>query len=107
MSSIRRISNSRIALRVLYYIWMAFPYPIRKPLTAWGIHLVLLMKKAAGVDHRNDLTPMRDLGNLSFWGVPEIDLDSYVLEIDGRVSIRRLAGLSWSLRRPAIESRRQ
>ena len=32
--SIRRIGNSRIVLRMLYYTWVAFPYPIRKPLTS-------------------------------------------------------------------------
>ena len=68
MGWFRRISTSRPALRVLYYIWVAFPYPVRKPLTAAGIFWVLAMKKVAGVNGQNKPTPMKDLGNLSFWG---------------------------------------
>lgn len=83
--SIRRIGNSRLVLRVLYYTWIAFPYPIRKPLTALFILWTLAMKKATGVDRNDKPTSVDDLGNLSFWGVPKIDLRRYTLEIAGEV----------------------
>ena len=85
MPKLRHLSNHPTVLKIMYYVWVAFPYPIRKPLTAWGLMWVLFAKKLAGVDGRNDPTPMEDLGNLSFWGVPEVDLENYSLEITGRV----------------------
>ena len=86
MSSLRHISNSKIVLRILYYIWVAFPYPIRKPLTAGFIASVLLMKKLTGVNNRNAPTSMNNLGNLSFWGVPKLKVNQYALEIGGNVA---------------------
>lgn len=86
MSWLRRLADNRTTLRILYYVWIAFPFPIRKPLTAFGLLWILGMKKLAGVNRRNAPTPMHELGNLSFWGVPKIDGDRYRLEIDGAVS---------------------
>lgn len=86
MSKLRHISNSRLVLRIMYYTWVAFPYPIRKPLTAAFLIFVLTMKKLAGVNRNNKPTPQDDLGNLSFWGVPKVDMSSYTLEISGKVS---------------------
>lgn len=85
MGWFRRISTSRPVLRLLYYIWVAFPYPVRKPLTAAGLFWVLAMKKVVGVNRQNKPTPMKDLGNLSFWGVPEVDIDHYSLELTGEI----------------------
>ncbi len=85
MGSFTRLSTSRPALRLLYYLWVAFPYPVRKPLTAAGIFGVLAMKKVAGVNRQNKPTPMKDLGNLSFWGVPEVVIDHYSLELTGEI----------------------
>lgn len=85
MSRLSRLSGNRTILRTIYYMWVVFPYPIRKLLTAGGIAGILGMKKLFRVDHKNDPTPMDDLGNLSFWGVPEIDLDRYTLEVTGEV----------------------
>jgi DMSO/TMAO reductase YedYZ molybdopterin-dependent catalytic subunit len=77
-------SNLR-SLRILYYIWVAFPYPLRRVVTALFIIGVLLMKKLWRVDNQNALTPMGKLGTLSFWGVPEVDLETYRLEVEGAV----------------------
>ena len=85
MSLLRRVSDNRRTLRTLYYMWVVFPYPLRKPLTALGLLGVLGMKKLFGVNRSNAPTPMDDLGNLSFWGVPEIDLERYTLRVDGEV----------------------
>ena len=85
MRSVRRISNSRFLIKLIYYIWIAFPYRIRKPLTGLGILWILSMKKAAKVDKQNKLTRIENLGNLSFWGVPNISAEDYSLKIDGLV----------------------
>ena len=90
---------------MLYYTWVAFPYPIRKPLTSLFILWTLGMKKALGVNRNDSPTPMKDMGNLSFWGVPEIEIASYTLEITGAVSnslrlpLEELVGMT-SLERP-------
>ena len=86
MSKLRHISNSRLVLRIMYYTWVAFPYPIRKPLTAAFLIFVLTMKKLAGVNRNNKPTPQEDLGNLSFWGVPRIAPDNFILAVDGKVN---------------------
>lgn len=80
-----KAGGSRRGLRILYYIWRAFPYPLRRLVTALFIIHVLLVKKLLRVDHQNALTPLDKLGNLSFWGVPQLDLDIYCLEITGAV----------------------
>ena len=85
MGVLRRAINSYIGLRILYYPWVAFPYPIRKPLTAMGIWWILQMKRLFGVNRQTKPTPMKDLGNLSFWGVPDIDLEKYTLRVEGAV----------------------
>ena len=71
---------------MLYLLWVAFPYPVRKPLTAAGILWILGIKRLMGVNRRNAPTPMEDLGELSFWGVPAVDVDRYALTIDGKVA---------------------
>ena len=53
--------------------------------TAIFILWVLLLKKLFRVDQQDTLTPIDQLGNLSFWGVPEVDIESYRLEITGAV----------------------
>jgi DMSO/TMAO reductase YedYZ molybdopterin-dependent catalytic subunit len=80
-----KAGSNRRSLRILYYIWVAFPFPLRRVVTALFIMGVLLMKKLLRVDNQNALTPMDQLGNLSFWGVPEVDLEAYRLEVEGAV----------------------
>lgn len=79
--------SSRRFLSVLYRAWIALPYWIRKPATALAIVWFLLLKRLAGVERRDGLTPTARLGNLSFSGVPSVSSPSYRLEIAGRVSI--------------------
>ena len=79
------VGNNRAVLRILYYIWRAFPYRPRRLVTALFIKSVLFQKRAFRVDRQNDITPMKLLGSLSFWGVPQVDLASYRLEVDGTV----------------------
>lgn len=80
-----RIGSSRRVLKALYYLWVAFPYPLRRLVTAVFITLVLLMKKITGVEYKNGLTPWEKLGTLSFWGVPSIPGAGYRLAIEGEV----------------------
>lgn len=87
-TAIVKAGGSRRGLRALYYIWIAFPYIPRRLVTALFILGVLLMKKLLRVDRQNALTPMDNLGTLSFWGVPEVDLDAYRLEVAGAVQQR-------------------
>lgn len=81
-----RLSTNRRILRVLYYGWIAFPLPIRKPLTALGILALLGAKKLTGVNRRHGPTPTHRVQSLSFWGVPPVDLETYTLRVDGLVN---------------------
>ena len=85
-SLIIRTGSNRYSLRTLYYMWRILPYPVRKIGTALFIINVLSQKKLFRVDQQNELTPENKLGILSFWGVPEIDLDEYRLLIEGAVT---------------------
>ena len=80
-----RMTTSRWFLRVMYYLWVVFPYPLRKPLTAAVILGVLGAKVVTGVNRRRGLTPPRQLGSLSFWGIPQVSLDEYELVVTGMV----------------------
>jgi DMSO/TMAO reductase YedYZ molybdopterin-dependent catalytic subunit len=80
-----KAGSNRRSLRILYYVWVAFPYPLRRVVTSLFIMSVLLTKKLWRVDNQNNLTPMNELGTLSFWGVPDVDLETYRLEIAGAV----------------------
>ncbi len=74
--------NSR-ALRPAYWVWIAFPYFLRRPLTSLGIAAILGMKRVVGTNRRTSLTPLKKLDVLSFWGVPEVDAANYRLEVTG------------------------
>ena len=95
------VSGSRTALRAMYYPWRVLPYPLRRGATALFIVLVLASKKLFRVDAQNDLTPTDLLGSLSYWGVPEIDLDQYTLTIDGAVAQARTLSLDEIRAQPA------
>ena len=84
-SLIIRVGSSRRGLRLFYYPWIVLPYPLRRIAAACFIVSVLLFKKLLRVERQNALTPMEKLGTLSFWGVPEVDLASYRLEVTGAV----------------------
>lgn len=80
-----KVGGSRRSLRILYYLWRGFPYPLRRVVTALFILGVLLLKKLLRVDRQNALTPPDKLVTLSFWGVPGMDLKAYRLDIGGAV----------------------
>lgn len=81
-----KAGSSRRGLRILYYPWRSLPYPLRRLGTALFIVLVLLLKRLFRVDRQNAITPTEKLGNLSFWGIPEMDVENYRLEVVGAVN---------------------
>ena len=44
------VSGNRTVMRIFYYPWRAFPYPLRRALSALFIKVVLLQKKLLRVD---------------------------------------------------------
>ncbi len=87
----------------MHLVWLAFPYPLRKPLTALGILVILGMKKITGVNRRIGITPEERLGSLSFWGVQEVDPDTYSLSIDGLVDDPQTFSLADLAAMPSVE----
>lgn len=49
------------------------------------IKTVLFEKWLLKIEEQTEITPIEDLGSLVYWGVPEVDLNSFVLTIDGAV----------------------
>ena len=82
---ITTVGGNRTLLRLLYLIWRAFPYRPRRLVTALFIKTVLFQKRVVGVDNQNAITPLRLLGSLSFWGVPQMDTDWYRQDVTGTV----------------------
>ena len=62
--SYRKAISARPVTKVVYWIWIFFPYFLRKPLTALGLLMILGMKKVVRVNGRNEMTPTEKLGNL-------------------------------------------
>ena len=46
----KRLLSSRGFVHGTYRVWIALPYPLRKPATAMAILGLLLMKRLSGVD---------------------------------------------------------
>ena len=82
-----KAGGNRWSLRACYYPWRVLPYPLRRAVTAGYILLSLGVKRILKVDAQDALTPMDQLGNLSFWGVPEIAVENYRLAIEGEVEL--------------------
>ena len=75
----------RATLRLSYYAFIILPYPLRRVATVLFILTARAMKKLTGVEDQNELTPLDEVGTLSFWGVPRVDAHSATLTIDGEV----------------------
>ncbi len=87
------VSGNATVLRGMAFLWKAIPYKARRGVTALFIKTVLFEKRLLKIDDQNEITPIKDLGSLAYWGVPEVDLDSFRLTIDGAVD--RTLSLSW------------
>ncbi len=93
----------RATLKVSYYAFIVLPYPLRRVATAAFIIVVLAIKRLTGVEKRNELTPLDDVGTLSFWGVPEVDVHSFTLTIDGEVDHPVVLRYDQVLELPAVD----
>ena len=68
-----------------YYLFIVLPYPLRRLAAAGFITVVVWLKRWLGVERQSALTARDEIGTLSFWGVPDVDLDSFTLTVDGAV----------------------
>ncbi len=93
----------RATLKLSYYAFIVLPYPIRRAATAVFIMAVLAMKRLTGVEKQNELTPLDEVGTLSFWGVPKVDVRSFTLTVDGEVDRPLVLSYDELLALPATE----
>lgn len=93
----------RATLRLSYSVFIVLPYPLRRVATAAFIISVLAMKRLTGVERQNELTPLEEVGNLSFWRVPKVDVRSFTLTIDGAVGHPLVLRYDQLLELPAVE----
>ncbi len=75
----------RATLMAAYYAFIVLPHPLRRLAVAGYISAVLWLKRASGIEQQDALTPLDEAGTLSFWGVPEVDLETFTLTLDGAV----------------------
>ncbi len=93
----------RTTLKLSYYTFIILPYPLRRVATAAFIISVLAMKRLTGVERQNELTPLEEVGTLSFWRVPKVDMRSFTLTIDGAVGHPLVLRYDQLLELPAVE----
>jgi len=93
----------RTTLRLSYSVFIVLPYPLRRVATAAFIISVLAMKRLTGVERQNELTPLEEVGTLSFWRVPKVDVRSFTLTIDGAVGHPLVLRYDQLLELPAVE----
>jgi DMSO/TMAO reductase YedYZ molybdopterin-dependent catalytic subunit len=93
----------RATLKLFYYVFIILPYPLRRLATAGFIVVALAVKKVAGVEKQNELTPLDEVGTLSFWGVPAVDVGTFTLTIDGEVDHPLVLPYNEVLALPAAE----
>ncbi len=95
----------RVLLLASYYAFIVLPHPLRRLAVAGYITAVLRLKRAFGVELQNELTPLDEVGTLSFWGVPDIDIQTYTLTVDGAVERPLLLRLDELLAMPSTTRR--
>ena len=93
----------RKTLRFMYYVFIILPYPLRRVGAAAYILQALAFKRLLGVERQEELTPLDEVGTLSFWGVPEVDAHSSTLVIDGEVDCVLELRYDLLLELPAVE----
>jgi DMSO/TMAO reductase YedYZ molybdopterin-dependent catalytic subunit len=93
----------RATLRLSYYAFIILPYPLRRVASAAFIIVALAMKRLTGVETRNELTPLEEVGTLSFWRVPKVAVRSFTLTIDGAVGRPLVLRYDQLLELPAVE----
>ena len=87
------VGGNATLLRAMAFLWKAIPYRPRRGVTFLFIKAVLFEKRLLKIDEQTEITPIKDLGSLAYWGFPKVDLDRFILTVDGAVD--RPLSLSW------------
>ena len=87
------------------FFWLAIPYRPRRLVTHWFIRFTLWEKRLLKVDQQDELTPMKDLGSLAYWGVPDLDTVEFRLSVDGAVERPLSLSLEQLRAMPTMERR--
>lgn len=87
------VGGNTTLLRAMAFFWKAIPYRARRGVTFLFIKAVLFEKRLLKIEEQTEITPIKDLGSLAYWGIPDVDLDRFVLAVDGAVD--RPLSLSW------------
>lgn len=81
--------TNRWLLRAIWLPWIMLPYPLRKRATIAGIWALRSLKRPSGNRRKQGRyapTPTKKLFTLSFWGVPRIAPEKFILAVDGKVN---------------------
>ena len=80
-----KVGGNVLLLRAMAFLWKAIPFRPRRGVTFLFIKGVLLEKRLLKIEEQTEITPIKDLGSLAYWGVPNVDLDTFLLTVDGAV----------------------
>ena len=80
-----RLKTNRHLLRLAYYPWVVLPTRPRRAASIAGVWWLQVFKRARGIHRRWEPTPPSKMFSLSFWGVPQVDVTTYTLTVDGSV----------------------
>ena len=90
-------------LRTAHAIYMAVPPPLRRYVASGYIGFTLLLKRVLRVEEQTELTPLEDVGTLSFWGVPEVGIATFRLSVEGAVEHPRTFDYEELLSLPSVD----
>ena len=71
------VGGNATLLRGMAFLWKAIPYKARRGVTFLFIKTVLFEKRLLKIEEQTDITPIKDLGSLAYWGIPKVDLNSF------------------------------
>ena len=98
--------TNRWLLRAIWLPWILLPYPLRKRATTAGLWALRSLKRPSGKPGQNEQpapTPAKKLFTLSFWGVPRIVPEKYILTVDGKVDCPLSLSLDDLRDHPAVD----
>ena len=98
-----RLKTNRHLLRLAYYPWVVLPRRPRRAASIAGVWWLQVFKRARGIHRRLEPTPPSKMFSLSFWGVPQVDVATYTLTVDGAVERPTTLTLAEVQELPAIE----
>ena len=80
-----KVGGNVLLLRAMAFLWKAIPFRPRRGVTFLFIKGVLWEKRLLKIEEQTEITPIKELGSLAYWGVPNVDLDTFRLTVDGAV----------------------